>query len=325
MSSPTPLDSVTSLAPEVWRAQQLHHVETLRPYAQERMTRSAEGRKHPINDFLFEYYSLKPIQLLRWSPGVNVQLIGAKQEDLEWGRLFRPTTEGLLLLADDLPPKRASFVAWVVHYLESVEARTPSFNCLGLHEWAMVYREEQIRHSSTPLRLSAEELNDFVESQDLRCTHYDAFRFFSTAAVPRNRFSLARATTDRFDQSGCVHVNMDLYKWAYKLCPFTSGELLRNAFLLAWEARRLDMRASPYDLREYGLEPIRIETHAGREEYVQAQREIHLRSQPIRERLLAEYRSVLKATEPEASPTRSELPIVSASGSDPCHPLNSTS
>lgn len=283
----------SSLSAEEWRERRRLHVETLTPYARERMERTARGRKHPINDFLFEYYRLKPIQLLRWSPGVNVLLRGAKPDDLESGRIFHSSEEGILLRADDLPRKRISFVAWVAHYLESVEDRAPSFNCLGLHEWAMVYREDRIRHASTPLRLSSEELNDFVESQDVRCTHYDAFRFFSEAAVPRNRFALARATTDRFDQSGCIHVNMDLYKWAYKLSPFTSGELLRDTFLFAWEARQLDMRASPYDLREYGLEPIRIETHAGREEYVQSQRDLQRRGVPLRRRLLTEYRAVL--------------------------------
>ena len=40
---------------------------------------------------------------------------------------------------------------------------------------------------------------------------------------------------------------------------------------LAADARALDMRASPYDLRGYGFEPIAVETPGGRAEYVAAQ------------------------------------------------------
>ena len=51
---------------------------------------------------------------------------------------------------------------------------------------------------------------------------------------------------------------------------------------LAADARELDMRASPYDLRDYGFEPIAIETPAGRAEYVRAQQDIAERAAPLR-------------------------------------------
>jgi hypothetical protein len=85
---------------------------------------------------------------------------------------------------------------------------------------------------------------------------------------------------------------MDLYKWCYKISPFIAGELLRDSFLLAWDARQLDMRASPYDLREFSLEPIPLELPSGREQYVVLQRELHQRSIPVRERVLAGYRAL---------------------------------
>jgi len=60
------------------------------------------------------------------------------------------------------------------------------------------------------------------------------------------------------------------------------------------DARRLDMRASPYDLTDSGLSeldssPIRVETPAGRREYVHFQSQIHDRAQPIRDALLDAY------------------------------------
>ena len=65
------------------------------------------------------------------------------------------------------------------------------------------------------------------------------------------------------EQPGCLHASMDLYKWAYKLSPATPGELVADCFELAVEIRELDMRASPYDLRAHGYEPVAIETAGG--------------------------------------------------------------
>ena len=47
---------------------------------------------------------------------------------------------------------------------------------------------------------------------------------------------------------GCVHAAMDLFKYAYQLYPFVSSDLLRESLLLAIAARKIDMRASPYDV-----------------------------------------------------------------------------
>ena len=80
---------------------------------------------------------------------------------------------------------------------------------------------------------------------------------------------------------------MDLYKWAFKLAPFTPSELTADCFALARDIREVDMRASPYDLRALGHAPIAIETPVGREEYEQHQRAFAERSQPLRARLIA--------------------------------------
>ena len=87
---------------------------------------------------------------------------------------------------------------------------------------------------------------------------------------------------------------MDLYRYAFKLSPWVSGELIADTFLLAWEARELDMRASPYDLRSFGLEPITIETIKGKDEYVKRQRALADAAEPLRARLVGEYRRLLE-------------------------------
>jgi hypothetical protein len=134
--------------------------------------------------------------------------------------------------------------------------------------------------------LAPEAIAAVVEAEELCCTHFDAYRFFTPAAAPRNRHELTREVTDRFDQRGCLHVTMDLYRYAYKIAPWVEGELIADAFQLAWRAREVDMRASPYDLSEYELEPIRIETAEGRDDYVCHQRELAAAAIPIRDRLI---------------------------------------
>jgi hypothetical protein len=277
-----------------WRDRQARHADRLRPFAEERVGRMMRQEKHPVRDFLFEYYSFRPAHLLRWSPGVGVLLENARPSDLEWGKDFTAIPAGLILTGETFPAHRVSFAEWALQYLEGIAARPPLFGCFGLHEWAMVYREPNVRHSRTPLRLSPDQIAPAVEAEDLCCTHYDAFRFFTPAAVPRNRHSLTRDATSEFDQRGCVHVTMDLYRYAYKIAPWVTGELLADAFLLAWEARHLDMRASPYDLTAYGLTPIPIETVEGKAEYVACQRALAAKAVPIRQRLIEEYRVLLE-------------------------------
>lgn len=282
-----------------WRDRRAAALARLAPHATERLARSTVHRKHPVRDFLFEYYSFRPNHLLRWSPGPDVVLEGARPADVAWPQ-FVPTESGVMLPSAAFPAKRAEFVGWTLAYLRAIAERPPALSCFGLHEWAMVYRAAEIRHD-TPLRLSADAIAAVVEAGELRCTHFDAYRFFTPPAVPRNRIPLTRATTVENDQPGCVHVTMDLYKFAYKIAPWVDWNLLADAFELAWAARQLDMRASPYDLSEFGYPPVRIETRTGREEYVEGQRQLAERAAPVRARLIATYGLLADALTPSAS------------------------
>ncbi len=277
-----------------WFGQRDDYLARVRPWTEDRTRRMARREKHPVYDFLFEYYSFRPAHLLRWTPGFGVTLEGATRADIAWSE-FVSTDDGLSLRASAFPAQRASYLRWAVGYLEAVLSRDPTFGCMGLHEWAMVYRDPNVRHPYVPLRLPREEIDVVVDSQPLRCTHYDAFRFFTPAAAPLNRWELTRAATTEHDQPGCIHANMDLYRFAYKIAPFCPSDVVADAFELAHAAREVDMRASPYDLSRYGFAPILIETRAGREGYVELQREIAARARPIRERLLGVYRRLLTA------------------------------
>jgi hypothetical protein len=276
----------------IWQAAREAYLARVRPWAEERLMRMSCRQKHPVYDFLFEYYSFRPAHLLRWTPGFGFILEGATRTDADWSDLIA-CDRGLSLPASAFPHHRVSYLEWAVAYLTATLDREPSFTCLGLHEWAMVYRDPNVRHPYVPFRLTRAETDAFVESQSLHCSHFDAFRFFTPMAVPRNRWELSRATSTERDQSGCLHVNMDLYRFAYKIAPFCPSALVADAFDLARQAREVDMRASPYDLGSYGFSPVKIETPDGRAEYAELQRALNQSGQPIRSKLLGVYQELL--------------------------------
>jgi hypothetical protein len=185
--------------------------------------------------------------------------------------------------------RRGPTVRWIRDLLAATAGRQPHLGCFGLHEWAMVYRlgPDEVRHTEWPLRLGQPEIAAIVEARGLRCSHFDAFRFFTAPARPLNLIRPARDTQHEFEQPGCLHANMDLYKWSYKLAPLVGSDTVADCFELARDIRVLDMRASPYDLADLGYEPVCVETAAGRARYAAAQREFADRAAPLRARLIA--------------------------------------
>jgi len=287
-SSPADL-RVTVLPEPEWLRRRAEHERRIRRWTDPHQERQARGRKHPVEDFLFEYYSFRPAWLRRWHPGPDVVLAGAAaREFLRWPD-YREVDGGVAVNPAALGPRRRETVAWLAGLLRLSADRPPHFGCYGLHEWAMVYRQSpaEVRHQAWPLRLAPDEVARLVEAGPLACTHFDAFRHFTPAAQPLNRLQPTRGTTAQLEQRGCLHANMDLYKWAFKLAPFTPGELLADCFEFARRIREVDMRASPYDFRALGCEAIAIETPAGRVEYEQHQRAFAEQSGPLRQRLIA--------------------------------------
>ena len=228
------------------------------------LARRARGQEHPVEDFLFRYYDHRPGQLRRWSPGAGVALAG-RPAGGPWRGGGRRRGPRAAARAGALAAARLAAL------LAATAARPPHLGCFGLHEWAMVHRAEGVRHP-VPLRLGAARTAEVVETLPVRCTHVDAFRFFTPSARPLNALQPTRATQVDLEQPGCLHATMDLYRGAYSLSPWTPAELVADCFALARRVRVLDMRASPYDLSGLGLAPVAVETPAGRAEYAAAQR-----------------------------------------------------
>ncbi|UVJ40092.1 3-methyladenine DNA glycosylase [Arthrobacter sp. CJ23] len=296
------------LPQEQWLGLEAAHHARVARYADPYLARRSAGRKHPVEDFLFTYYTQKPGQLLRWHPGDGVVLSGERAaERAAWK--FYTVLDDAGLAAAGLPSgtvavtfdrerflaERTEAVRFAGIILAGTAARPGQFGCFGLHEWAMVYRQDKfdLRHEYLQLRLGSKGTDTVVEENRIRCSHFDAFRFYTPDAIPLNELTPTRENQRTMEQPGCLHANMDLYKWAYKLAPALPSELVMDCFELSWRIRAMDMQASPYDLEEWGYPPIRIETAQGKAEYVEYQRAFAAESQELRARVLAAVQPLL--------------------------------
>ncbi|MFC8191861.1 3-methyladenine DNA glycosylase [Cellulomonas sp. NPDC057328] len=282
---------VVVLPAAVWRPRADAHAARADALTAGHRERRSRHERHAIEDFLYEYYPTRPAQLRRWHPGAGTALAPDADGPAAQGawRWYRTDADGTVTL--DVPAflaDRGEAVRFVAGLVGATASRPAATGCFGLHEWAMVYREADDEHRHPlPLRLGRDGTDAVVEAHRIRCTHVDAFRFFTPAAAPRNTLQPTRATQVALEQPGCLHANMDVYKWCLKLGPAVPGDLLLDAFDLARDIRVVDMCASPYDVRPYGLDPIAVETPEGKADYVRRQRGFAARANALRTRLLA--------------------------------------
>ncbi len=276
-----------------WRELRAQHADRVDALTGDYLRRRKSGEKHPVIDFLFTYYGSRPAHVTRWHPGIGTALADA-DEYLKLPGYVRGR-DGVH--ADPaLVTERAEQLHSTVALLAATAGRPPRLGCFGLHEWAMVFRTDRPRHS-LPLRLGAAGTNAVIESMPLRCTHFDAFRFFTEAAAPLNERQLSRSSQQANEQPGCLHTTMDLYRVCLRMIPLIESDLIFAAFRLALDARELDMCASPYDLTALGYDPVCVETPAGRAEYVRRQSDIAERGSLLRESILDRLRGIADTTD----------------------------
>lgn len=255
------------------------------------------GQSHPVLDFLFVYYRFSSMKLEKWHPGIGFRLKNAAFVPAAYSpKSYRVDGEDLVCDPRLMNPKELERLKWIAQLLRRTQTNRSNYSCLGLHEWAMVYKGKEVRHEGTTrLRLPQAEIDALVETRPLTCTHFDAFRFFADEAKPMNRTLPTLNGRQEFEQPACIHANMDLYKWAFKSMPWVGSEILRRCFELAMLARAVDMRASPYDLSDYKeYAPIRIESAEGRSEYEREQRQIAKVALPLRDELANKIEQVVQ-------------------------------
>ena len=271
-----------------WQQRARAHEEAVDALTAGHRERRSRGETHEVEDFLFTYYPHRPGRLRRWHPGPDVILEDAAEEYGDRSGYVVAEDGSATVDVPAVVERRGRTLTFVQSLLRATLDRPAHLGCFGMHEWAMVYRLQpgEQRHEDLPLRLSQAETDRVVEGHQVRCSHYDAYRFFTAPARPRNTLSPTRESQVAMEQPGCLHAGMDLYKWAFKLSPLVPSTLTLDAFRLARETRTLDMQASPYDVTGLGLDPVPVETAAGKAEYLQRQRDLAARSNALRRRML---------------------------------------
>ena len=288
-------DGLTRSAEDDWAARAAATAARVDAVHRTAPTPRPAGDAHPVWDFLFTYYSLRPRQLRVLASGLRTALAGpAAAEYLDRAGYVAvppasPSAAEYLSLRGSTPS--ASSPACCAPPPSGRPSSAASACTSGRWSTAPTH----VRHNRVPLRLGAAGTDAVVESMPLRCSHFDAFRFSRAAAAPRNHGTPTRDSQADWEQPGCLHANMDLYKWSYKLGPLAGSELLLDCLDLAADARELDMRASPYDLSGLRLQPIAIEEPAGRAEYVRRQSVVAERAAPLRAALLERCEQLLNA------------------------------
>ena len=282
------------LPPQEWHEQADTHYERVHEFANAARKRSACREKHPVFDFLTKYYPFSLGKFEKWQPGYGVTLEEADKERFSEKRYHFDGNDCYLDLRR-LTEKEAERFHFTHNLLTLTQARPGVYSCFGLHEWAMVYSGAEVRHrESAPLRMSQAEVDEFVRSRNLVCTHFDAYRFFAPDTQELNKHQPSLDDREKFEQPACIHVNMDLYKWAFKCAPWVGSDFIWDCFRLALQAREVDMKASPYDLSEWGYGSIKIETEQGRSQYVQAQRNLEVKGKALRAQLIKQLSVILK-------------------------------
>lgn len=290
------------LSPAAWQESARAHAQRADDLTATWREARAAGKKHEIEDFLFSYYPIKPAKLRVWAPGFGTSLLSDEsdipvQEALSQRASARWMTSNALGVTLDVKAfmaERGSTVRYIHSILAGTQTRPTNLGCFGLHEWAMVYQDDETRHA-LPLRLGGAGTDKVVEDHKIRCTHFDAFRFFTPNAIGLNKLQPTRESQPLLEQPGCLHANMDLYKWAWKLTPAIPGDLLLDCFELARDIRYLDMQASPYDVSKFGLPAVEIETGPGKAQYQAAQSEFARRGAPLRARLVELCAALMEA------------------------------
>ncbi|MDX2227919.1 MAG: 3-methyladenine DNA glycosylase, partial [Verrucomicrobiae bacterium] len=127
------------LQEQEWQSRRARHEARVQVWIGPHLDRRFGGKKDPVIDFLFNYYSLRPAHLLRWTPGFGVVLAGAVAEEFLTEKFFVQFAEGVGVDVRKFPLRRLEGIAWALKLLRQTAGRPAQNACYGLHEWAMVY------------------------------------------------------------------------------------------------------------------------------------------------------------------------------------------
>ena len=283
-----------SISREQWEIARGHHQSIVTVWVEGRLDRRSKGLKNPVEDFMFEYYPISPNKLKTWHPGAFTLLEDVTPDDeIIHSKTVEVTDQGLGMNWGWVSESRP-LIQRDLDLLKATAQRDPQHHCFGLHEWAMVLGSENRRHEDWPLRVSSQQIQKTIDEVGLRCTHFDAFRFFTDEAKPLNPLQLTRDSQVNLEQPGCLHANMDLYKLSHRWAPIVGSATVRSCFRLARRIRTLDMQGAPYDLSAMDVTPIQLETAAGRAQFAKLQKRFSGEAQSLRRVIYKQLQSALE-------------------------------
>jgi hypothetical protein len=202
--------SPISVSSSLWKSEAIDHIQDmdflLYPPGKSLKERTHLVKQHPIYNFIHTYYRYSTQNVKKYSPGLDIVM---KVIDIDDDRshlnqkYLKSSAEGYYyeLPREDSPTSKFGWISLskTRDLLHSTANKQPFYGCFGLHEWAMLYsgrrdtskKTEERHQKELPLRVSQEVIDAAVESSNaLKCTHYDAFRFFHPAAQPLNAVSM---------------------------------------------------------------------------------------------------------------------------------------
>ncbi|MGH3330933.1 MAG: 3-methyladenine DNA glycosylase, partial [Nocardioidaceae bacterium] len=168
-----------------WQARRAAHEHRVDAWVQPHLRRRQAREAHPVEDFLFTYYSQRPAAFRRWHPGFGVVLesggpayLGLKgyvevSTGSTTGRMGSTTGRTAAAVSVEYVETQRPLVLALHRLLTATANRPAQLGCFGLHEWAMVHRAtestEGTRHP-WPLRLGPAGTDQVVESHRISCS-----------------------------------------------------------------------------------------------------------------------------------------------------------
>ena len=206
------------LAEEVWRARRTAHERRVDELDHAAPRTAAARREAPVEDFLFDYYSYRPGQLRRWHPGAGVTLSGESAHEYLRQPGYVETPDGITLDVDAFLARRGDTVRWV-HDLLRRTAERPATSAVSACTSGRWSKAASRRRTAQRLATTSHAREAGRDRRGARRPVQPLRRvpFLHRAGAAANVLRPARETQHELEQGGCLHANMDLYKWAYKL------------------------------------------------------------------------------------------------------------
>src|SRR3954452_15466336 len=113
------VDAAESIGPwdvldkESWTEREADHQQQVDELTSAHRSRVGAGHRHPVEDFLFTYYSFRPSQLRRWHPGGGVGLAGAGRAPHSGWRFYAVDGDVVRVSVDEFTAARGATLRFV--------------------------------------------------------------------------------------------------------------------------------------------------------------------------------------------------------------------